>query len=321
MHALISSIICTVLTLMIALPARAQTWPTKPIRMIVNFAPGGSTDAIARSLGQKLGETLGQPVVVENRVGAAGNIGLDAVARSAPDGYTLLHTADGTVLVNPHIFKMETDVAKDLLPIAPTANAAMFLVARPGIPSGNLAEFLDYVRANPGKLNYGSAGSGTLQHVVIEMLMHEAKFSAVHVPYKGSQAVLVDLLSGQVDFSVDLGASIPHIKSGKLRLLAVPAKTRSKIFPDTPTLVEMGVNIDLVWYSGVYAPAGTPQAIVTRLNREITRIMHSPEAKAQLDTMTSEAVPAMTPLEFAAHQQRARELFGEAVRRAGIKAN
>ena len=314
-------LICTVLALMVELPALAQAWPVKPIRLIVNFAPGGSTDVIARTLAQKLGEALGQPVIVENRVGAAGNIGLDAVARSAPDGYTLLHTADGSILVNPHIFKMETDVAKDLLPVAPTANAAMFLVARPGVPSGNLAEFLAHARANPGKLNYGSAGSGTLQHVVIEMLMHEAKFSSVHVPYKGSQAVLVDLLSSQVDFSVDLGASIPHIKSGKLRILGVPAKTRSKIFPDTPTLVESGINVDLVWYSGVYAPAGTPQAIVNRLNREITRIMHSPEVKVQLDTMTSEAVPAMTPVEFAAHQQRARDIFGEVVRRAGIKAN
>jgi tripartite-type tricarboxylate transporter receptor subunit TctC len=309
------------LALAVAPLAQAQAWPVKPIRMVVNFAAGGSTDVIARSMSQKLGETLGQPVIVENRVGAAGNIGLDAVARSAPDGYTLLHSANGTILINPHIFKMETDVAKDLVPVAPTANAAMFLVARPGIPSGSLAEFLAHARANPGKLNYGSAGSGTLQHVVIEMFMNDAKFRAVHVPYKGSQAVLVDLLNGQVDFTVDLGAAIPHIKSGKLQIFGVPSKARSKVFPDTPTLTESGINVDLVWYSGVYAPAGTPQAIVTRLNREITRIMHSPEAKAQLDTMTSEAVPAMSPEEFAAHQQRARDRFGEAVRRAGIKAN
>ena len=168
---------------------------------------------------------------------------------------------------------------------------------------------------------YGSGGVGNSQHFLGELINIRSGAKLVHVPYKGSQAVLVDLLSSQVDFSVDLGASIPHIKSGKLRILGVPAKTRSKIFPDTPTLVESGINVDLVWYSGVYAPAGTPQAIVNRLNREITRIMHSPEAKVQLDTMTSEAVPPMTPIEFAAHQQRARDLFGEVVRRAGIKAN
>jgi tripartite-type tricarboxylate transporter receptor subunit TctC len=153
------------------------------------------------------------------------------------------------------------------------------------------------------------------------MLMSTAKFKAVHVPYKGSQAVLVDLLGGQVDFTVDLGAAIPHMKSGKLRLLAVPGKTRSPIFPDTPTLVEAGTNVELVWLSGVYAPAGTPRAIVTRLNKEIGRVMQSPEAKAHLDAMAAEAVPPMTSEAFAAHQQRARDRFGAVVREAGIRAN
>jgi len=304
-----------------ALPASAQAWPAKSIRLVVNFAAGGSTDVTARSMAQKLSETLGQPVIVDNRVGAAGNIGLELVAKSAPDGYTLLHSSDGPILINPHIFKMEVNVERDLLPIAPTAGAALFLVARPGVPSRNLQEFVAYARANPGKLNYGSAGSGTLQHVAIEMLMSVAKFKAVHVPYKGSQAVLVDLLGGQVDFTVDLGAAIPHIKSGKLRLLGVPGKTRSQIFPDAPTLIEAGTNVDLVWISGVYAPAGTPRAIVTRLNKEIGRIMQSPEAKAMLDAMAAEALPPMSPEEFAAHQKRARDRFGAVVREAGIKAN
>jgi len=301
--------------------AMAQAWPTKSIRLVVNFAAGGSTDVIARSMAQKLAETLGQSVIVDNRVGAAGNIGLEVVARSAPDGYTLLHSSDGPILINPHIFKMQVDVEKDLLPIAPTAGAALFVIARPGIPSKNMAEFLAFARANPGKLNYGSAGSGTLQHIAIEMIMSVAKFKAVHVPYKGSQQVLVDLLGGQVDFTVDLGAAIPHLKSGKLNLLAVPGKTRSPIFPNAPTLIESGVNVDLVWISGVYAPTGTPRPIVTRLNKEIARIMQSPDAKAQLDAMAAEALPAMTPEQFAAHQKRARDRFGEVVRQAGIKAN
>jgi len=301
--------------------AAAQAWPTKSIRLVVNFAAGGATDVIARSMAQKLGESLGQTVIVDNRVGAAGNIGLELVARAAPDGYTLLHSSDGPILINPHIFKMTVNVAKDLVPAAPTAGAALFLVARPGIPSRNLQEFLAHARANPGKLNYGSAGSGTLQHVAIEMLMSEAKFKAVHVAYKGSQAVLIDLLGGQVDFTVDLGAAIPHIRSGKLRLLGVPTKTRSPLFPDAPTLIEQGTNVELTWLSGVYAPTGTPRAIVTRLNREISRIMHSPEAKAQLDAMAAEPVPPMTPEEFAAHQQRTRDRFGAVVREAGIKAN
>ena len=302
-------------------PAQAQAWPAKPVRIIVNFAPGGSTDVIARSMAQKLGEALGQPVVVENRVGAAGNIGLEVVARAASDGHTLLHSSDGAILINPHLYKMDVNVARDLLPVAPTAGSALFLVARPGIPSGSLAEFVAHARANPGKLNYGSAGSGTLQHIAIEMIMSAARFNAVHVPYKGSQAVLVDLLGNQVDFTVDVGAAIAHIKSGKLRLLAVPGKARSPIFPEAPTLIELGINVDLVWFSGVYAPAGTPRPIVARLNQEITRIMQGADAKAQLDAIAAEVVPAMTPEEFAAHQQRARDRFGEVVRAANIRAN
>ena len=311
----------TVIALVMATEALAQAWPAKSIRLVVNFAAGGSTDVIARSLAQGLSESLSQAVIVDNRVGASGNIGLELVAKAAPDGYTLLHSSDGTILINPHLYKMNVDVAKDLVPIAPTAGAALFVIARPGIPSRNLADFLAYARANPGKLNYGSAGNGTLQHIAIEMLMAEAKFSAVHVPYKGSQAVLVDLLGGQVDFTVDLGAAIPHIRSGKVRLLAVPGKTRSPIFPETPTLIEQGTNVDLVWISGVYAPAGTPGAVVTRLNSEIGRIMHTPEAKKYLDAMAAEAVPPMTPSEFAAHQQRARDRFGAVVRSANIRLN
>jgi tripartite-type tricarboxylate transporter receptor subunit TctC len=305
----------------VAIQAFAQAWPSRPIRMVVNFAAGGSTDVIARSAAQGLVEALGQQMVVDNRVGAGGNIGLELVARAAPDGYTLLHSSDGPIVINPHLYKMNVDVAKDLLPIAPTAGAALFLIARPGIPSRTLAEFLAYARANPGKLNYGSAGTGTLQHVAIEMLMAEAKFKAVHVPYKGSQAVLVDLLGGQVDFTMDLGAAIPHMKSGKVRLLGVPTKSRSSIFPDAPTLIEQGTNVELSWISGIYAPAGMPRAIVTRLNTEIGRVMQSPEAKKHLDAMAAEALPPMTPEQFAAHQQRSRDRFGTVIRAANIRLN
>jgi tripartite-type tricarboxylate transporter receptor subunit TctC len=314
---------CFAATLALALSplAWAQAWPERPIRLIVNFAAGGSTDIIARSMATQLGEALGQPVVVENRVGAGGNIGLLAVARAAPDGYTLLHSSDGPILINPHIFKMEVDVARDLLPIAPTAGAALFLISRADLPARNMAEFVAYARANPGKLNYGSAGSGTLQHVAIEMIREKAKFDAVHVPYKGSQAVLVDLLGSRVDFTMDLGAAIPHIKSGKLRLLAVPGRERSPVFPETPTLMESGVDVDLSWISGIYAPAGTPAPIVARLNKEIGRIMQTPAAKKELDAMAAVSLPPMSPEQFARHQQSARDRFGAVVRQAGIKVN
>ena len=298
-----------------------HAWPAKPIRMVVNFAAGGSTDVIARSMSSKLSEVLLQPIVVDNRVGVGGNIGLEAVARSAPDGYTLLHSSDGTILINPHLYKMSVDVGRDLDPVAPTAKAAIFLVVRPGLPVKTLAEFVVHARAHPGKLNYGSAGVGTLQHVAAEMMMRAANISVTHVPYKGSQQVLVDLLGGAIDFTFDLGAAIPHIRSEKVRLLAVPGPARSPIFPDTPTMAEAGTPVDITWMSGVYAPAGTPRDIVLRLNREIGRIMHTPETRTLLTSMAAEPVAPMSPAAFAAHQQKARERFGALVRDANIRVN
>ncbi|MCE2947668.1 MAG: Bug family tripartite tricarboxylate transporter substrate binding protein [bacterium] len=299
--------------------AQAQAWPAKPIRMIVNFGAGGSTDVIARSMAPRLGEALGQQVVVENRVGAGGNIGLDVVARAAPDGYTLLHSSDGTILINPFLYDMPSDPAKDLVAIAPTGRAAIFLVARAGLPVKTLPEFIAYARANPGKLNYGSAGNGTLQHVATEMLAREAKINVVHVAYKGSQQVMIDLLGGQVDFTFDLGAAIEHIKADKVRLLAVPTATRSPIFPNAPTMIEAGTNMTIAWLSGVYAPAATPRDVVLRLNREINRIMQTPEARATLSSMAAEPATPATPEEFAASQQKARERFGTLVKEANIR--
>jgi tripartite-type tricarboxylate transporter receptor subunit TctC len=320
MHTLVPTLVVAALAGAAPLAA-AQSWPAKPVRMVVNFAAGGSTDVIARSMSAKLSETLGQQVIVDNRVGVGGNIGLEAVAKSAPDGYTLLHSSDGTILINPHLYKMGVDVAKDLDPVAPTAKAGLFFVVRPGLPAKTLAEFVAHARANPGKLNYGSAGNGTLQHVAAEMMMRAANIKVTHVAYKGSQQALVDLLGGQIDFTFDLGGAIPHIKTEKIRLLAVPGNARSPLFPDTPTMAEAGTPVDITWMSGVYAPAGTPRDIVARLNREIGRIMQAPETRAMLSSMAAEAVPPMTPEAFAAHQQRARDRFGAVVREANIKVN
>lgn len=321
MHPLARCLTAAALALASAPPAGAQAWPSKPIRLVVNFAAGGATDVIARSMAPRLAEALGQPVVVDNRVGASGIIGLELVARSAADGYNLLHSSDGPILLNPHLYKMNVDVAKDLAPVAPTARAALFFVVRPGLPVKSLAEFIAYARANPGKLNYGSAGNGTVQHVAAEMLMRAAKIQVTHVPYKGSQAVLVDLLGGQIDFTFDLGAAIPHIKADRVRLLAVPGSTRSPIFPNAPTMTEAGTSVELEWLSGVYAPAATPRAIVTRLNREIGRIMQTAETHAVLAAMAAEALPPASPEDFAAQQHRARERFGVVVREANIRAN
>ena len=321
MSPFVRCLIAAAFSLALAPLAWAQPWPGKTIRMVVNAAAGGATDVIARSMSTPLGEALGQQVVIENRVGVGGNIGVEFVAKSPPDGYTLLHASDAGITVSPHLYKMNVDVGKDLIPIAPTARAGLFVIARAGLPVKTLADFVAYARANPGKLNYGSAGNGTLQHIATEMMMREAKIQLTHVPYKGSQQVLVDLLGGQVDFTFDLGAAIPHIKSGKVLLLAVPSATRSPLFPDTPTMIEAGTNVQIVWNSGVYAPAGTQREIVTRLNREINRIMQMPETRTVLAPMAAEASAPMTPEEFAAHQARERAKFGAIVREAGIRAN
>jgi tripartite-type tricarboxylate transporter receptor subunit TctC len=299
--------------------ASAQAWPVKPIRLIIPAAAGGSTDVTGRSMATKLSEILGQPIVVDNRTGAGGLIGLEAAAKAAPDGYTLLHSADSGIVVSPHLYKMPFDVARDLLPIAPTARAALFFIVRPDLPVKTLADFIAYARSNPGKLNYGSAGHGTLQHIATEMMMQAGKFNVTHVPYKGSQQVLVDLLAGQVDCTFDLGAAIPHIRSGKVRLLAVPGATRSSLFPDVPTMTEAGTNVVITWTSGVYAPSGIPRAIVERLNREIAKVMQAPDTRARLTAMAAEVMPPMTPEQFAEHQQKARDRFGAVVRAANIR--
>ena len=320
-RSLIAAGLSSTITPLVLAQAPVSKWPEKTIKLIVNFPPGGTTDVVARSLAIKLGEALGQSVVVDNRVGAAGNIGLDHVARAAPDGYTLLHSSDGPILINPHLQKMETDVAKDIVPVAPTAGTAMFLVVRQGIPVRNINELLAYARANPGKLTYGSAGSGSLQHIAIEMILSAAKINVLHVPYKGSQMIMTEMLGERVDLTMDFGAAVPQIKAGKLRLLAVPGSSRSPVFPETPTLLESGINVQVSFISGVYAPAGTPAHIITRLNREITRIMQAPETKAQLDSMMADTLPPMTPEAFASNQQNARIHFGSIVRNAGVKAN
>ncbi|MFM9885954.1 MAG: Bug family tripartite tricarboxylate transporter substrate binding protein [Burkholderiales bacterium] len=307
---------------MLCMPlAHAQTWPSKPIRLIVNFAPGGITDVAARAMAPPLAEALGQPVIVENRVGAGGNIGMEGVARAAPDGYTLLHTSDGPILINPHLYKLGIDVAKDLQPIAPTGRSAIFFIVRTGLPVRTLAEFIAHAKANPGKLNYGSAGNGTLQHIAAEALMRAANIDVTHVPYKGSQQVLVDLIGGLIDFTFDLGAAISHIKADKVRLLAVPGATRSPLFPDTPTMIEAGTKVDIVLQFGVYAPAGTPNEIVARLNHEITRAMQSKEARSTLSAFAAEPATPISPEAFALHQQRERDRYGALVREAKIRAD
>ncbi len=300
--------------------AGAQTWPAKPVCLIVNFGPGGAPDVVARIYAPRLGEALGQPVVVENRAGAGGNIGVEAVARAAPDGYTLLSSASSSFVIGPHLYKLGFDPVKDVEPVVPAALTPMYLVVRPSLPVRSVAELVAHAHANSGKLNFGSAGSGTLPHVAGEMLLRTAKIQAAHVPFKGSGAALAALLGEQVDFVFDPGVAIPQVKAGKARLLAVGSAARSHSFPDTPTLAEAGIDMTAVSVVGLYAPAGTPRDIVLRLNREVTRVMQMPEARAALSAMAADPIAA-SPQEFAALLGRDRERFGALVREAGIRVD
>jgi tripartite-type tricarboxylate transporter receptor subunit TctC len=306
-------------TLALGTGAWAQSWPAKPLKVVVNFPPGGAADQLARAIGQPLQEALGQPVVIENRGGSGGNLGGDVVAKSAPDGYTLLMSSGGMVAVNPHIYaRMPFDPAKDLVPVAAAARVLVFLVVRSESPIKDWAGFLADLKANPGRRSFGSPGNGSSPHLAAEMMKSQTGTFAVHVPYRGAAPALTDLLGGQIDFLFDPGIAIPHIKAGRLRLIAVGSPKRSPLFPDTPTLDEVGVKgFDADTVFGFYAPAGTPAATVTRLNSEINRILGT--AALQERVLSLGGVPApMSPAAFQAKAEEDSRRFGAIIRERRI---
>jgi tripartite-type tricarboxylate transporter receptor subunit TctC len=266
-------------------PASAQSYPERVVRLIVPFPAGGTVDAIARTVAQQLSESLRQPVVVENRAGGAGSIGSEAVARAAPDGYTLLMGTASTHGTNPAVQKsLPYDPVKDFAPVALVATTPYILVVNPAVPAATTAELLALVRAQPGKLNYGSYGTGSSNHLATELFRALTGADIVHVPYKGGAPAMTDLLAGQVQLMFDVfTTSSPHLRSGKLKLLGVGALRRSTLAPDTPTLVEAGVaGFEAGTFFGIFAPAGTPRDIVDRLNAEVNRALGTPEMKERL---------------------------------------
>ena len=302
--------------------AQAQTWPAKPVRVIVNFPPGGAADQLARAIGVPLAEALGQPVVVENRAGANGNIGGEAVAKAPADGYTLLMSSGGMVSVNPHLYpKMAFDPAKDLTPVAAAARVLVFLEVKPSLPVNNVKEFLAYVKANPGKLSFGSPGNGSSPHLAAEMMKAQTNTFAVHVPYRGAAPAMQDLLGGQLDFMFDPGIGLQHVKAGKLKLLAVGSSKRSPLFPDVPTLDEAGMKgFDADTWFGFYAPTGTPAEIVSRLNREINKILGSQAVKDRI--MAIGGIPApMSPGDFNMRASIDGARFGALIKARNIKGD
>ncbi len=315
------------LTLVMALPfmspiALAQAWPTKPVKIVVNFPPGGAADVIARAVAAPLQEALGQPVVVENRGGSGGNIGGEAVAKSAADGYTLLMSSGGMVSINPHIYaKMPFDPVKDLVPVAAGARVLVFLVVKPDFPANDAKAFIADLKAKPGKRSFGSPGNGTTPHLAGEMMKAQAGLFAVHVPYRGAAPALTDLLAGQIDFLFDPGPALAHVKAGRLKLLAVGSPKRSPHFPDVPTMDEAGLKgFDADSVFGFYAPAGTPADVVARLNREINRILGTPAVKDRIAALGGEPA-AMTPAEFGAKANEDSKRFGAIIRERRISGD
>ena len=290
-------------SLAVGLPATAlaqAAWPAaKPIRLIVNFPAGGSPDVVARAVAAPLSAALGQQVVVENRSGAGGILGADAAAKATPDGYTFLLSSGSAMAIVPLITpKLPFDPAKDLVPVAAGARLELFLVVRSDLPINSYADFIKYAKANPGKLTYGTPGNGTSPHIAGEMLKSQAGIFTVHIPYRGSAAVMQDLLGGQVDYSFDPGIAFPHIKSGKLRLLAVGSAKRSPLYPGTATLAELGLTgFDTGTTHGFWAPAGTPQPIVDRLNAEMNKALALPAVADAIRGLGAEPTP-MSPAAF-----------------------
>ena len=302
--------------------AMAQQYPSKPIVLVVPFAPGGTSELISRLVAQKLTERLGQQVVVENRPGAAGNIAMEQVARAAPDGYTLILGHIGTLAVNPAMFpKLPYDAIKDFAPVSLIAAVPNIVTVNPAVPAKTLKEFLDLARAKPGSINYGSAGNGSAGHLAMEYLKRIAKSDMVHVPYKGTGPMLTDLLAGQTQATFT-GSSplIPHIKSGKLRALAVGSAVRIPSLPEVPTVAESGfAGFETAQWYGIIAPAKTPPAIIQKLSVEIAQVMKQPDVIARLSGDGTVMIGS-TPNEFAAYISKEMKRWGEVVHGANIKA-
>ena len=304
-------------------PAGAQAYPSRPVKLVVPFPPGGSLDITGRLIAQRLSEMWGQAVVVENKPGAGGNIGADFVAKSPPDGYTILLGALSTHAVNPNLYaKMPYDAVKDFAPITLIATTPNVLVVNAATPVGNVREFIAWTRANPGKLAFGSGSNGSAGHLAGELYKVDTGTDAVHIPFKGGAPATQALLAGDTQFMFDnLANAMAQVKAGKLKALAVTTAERSTLVPELPTMAEAGLpGFDISTWYGLFAPAGTPAAIVAKWNTDVTRILNSPDVRAKLMADGAEPAPD-TPEQFA--QMIARELakYARIIKASGAKVD
>jgi tripartite-type tricarboxylate transporter receptor subunit TctC len=307
----------------LAVSAHGQdAWPARPIRFILPFPPGGGTDILGRLIAERLSANLGQPVVTENRGGAGGNVGAEAAAKSAPDGYTIVLVAP-SLAISPTLYsKLNYDPVKDFAPISLVATVPNVMITQASLPVQTLQEFIAFARSKPGALNFGSGGAGTSNHLAGELFNIVTGAKLVHVPYKGVNLAMQDVLAGNVHLVfIGIPAAAPHIKAGRLRALAIVAPLRSNALPEVPTVAEAGLrDFEVTTWYGVLAPAGTSKSVVNRLNAELVKIMHSPELKERLAATGTEPLTS-TPEEFAAYIRREIAKWGEVIRKAGVKAD
>jgi len=304
----------------LATTAQPQGYPLKPIRVVVPVAAGGATDITARLVGQKMTERFGQPVLVENRPGANEVIGVDAVAKSAPDGYTVLLTAPAAIVVLPHLQKLPYSVDKDLAPVSLAAVTPLILVVHPSLPVTTVKELIAFAKARPGQLSYASAGNGGVQHLAGELLKISAKIDIVHIPYKGAGPVMQDLIGGQVPvFFSGMPPAMPHVRSGKLRALAVTTTHRSATAPDVPTMEEAGVpGFDISNWFAYFVPSGTPPDAIGKLNAEIIRALKLQDVKEKLASLGAEAVGS-SPEELVKFARAESAKFADLIKISGAK--
>lgn len=316
---------CLAAALAVGLASNSQaemSYPSKPITIVVGFAAGGLNDILARMVAKHLSTAMHQPVVVENKPGAAANIAAEYVVRSKPDGYTLL-LSSSALAINPAVMgKLRYDLLKDLAPIIRITTTKMLIMVNPKLPVTTLAELIALAKSKPGKLDYASSGPGGPTHLATELFKYVAGVDITHIPYKGSNPATMAALAGEIDVMVDVIASsnIPYVKSGQLKALAVTGETRSPLFPDIPTAASLGVNIVATSWNGILAPAGTPKNIIDRLNEEIRKAVQSPEIKEQLLAMGAE-VEASSPEEFSSFMREQTEKWAQVVQATGIKAD
>jgi tripartite-type tricarboxylate transporter receptor subunit TctC len=315
------SLILLLALLLPGLVTAQDAYPSRPVRFILPFPPGGPTDILGRLIAERLTAQLGQPVVIENRGGAGGNVGAEAAAKSAPDGYTIVLVAP-SLAISPTLYaKLNYDPVKDLAPISLVATVPNVVVTQAAYPA-TLREFIAAAKAKPGGMNFGSGGSGTSNHLAGELFNILTGAKLTHVPYKGVNLAMQDVIAGRIDFVViGVPAAAPHVKSGKLRALAVIAPQRLPALPEVPTVAEAGLpGFEVTTWYGILAPAGTPRPIIARLNTELVKVMHSPEMKERLAGIGTDPVTS-SPEEFAAYIKAEIGKWGDVIRKAGLKAD